>query len=56
MATLLAEFKQAAIVNTLRAGQLFLGLSPADLHAIAEITVVKLLGKGDYNEKSGHRR
>jgi len=53
MATLLAEFKQAAIVNTLRAGQLFLGLSPADLNAIAEITVVKSLDKGDYLFREG---
>ena len=53
MATLLAEFKQAAIVNTLRAGQLFLGLSPADLNAIAEITVVKPLDKGDYLFREG---
>src|SRR6266496_2234332 len=53
MATLLAEFKQAAIVNTLRAGQLFLGLSPADLHAIAEITVVKSLDQGDYLFREG---
>ena len=53
MATLLAEFKQAAIVNTLRAGQLFLGLSPADLNAIAEITVIKSLDKGDYLFREG---
>lgn len=53
MATLLAEFKQAAIVNTLRAGQLFLGLSPADLNAIAQITVVKSLDKGDYLFREG---
>jgi len=53
MATSLAEFKQAAIVNTLRAGQLFLGLSPADLHAIAEITVVKSLDQGDYLFREG---
>jgi len=48
MATLLAEFKQAAIVNTLRGCQLFVGLSPADLNSIAEITVVKSLDKGNY--------
>lgn len=49
----LAEFKQAAIANTLRGCQLFVGLSPADLNAIAEITVVKSLDKGDYLFREG---
>lgn len=53
MATLLAEFKQAAIVNTLRGCQLFLGLSPADLNTIAEITVVKSLDKDNYLFREG---
>ncbi|MCL4787061.1 MAG: Crp/Fnr family transcriptional regulator [Verrucomicrobia bacterium] len=53
MTTSLSEFKQAAIVNTLRTCRLFVGLSPADLNAIAEITVVKSLGKGDYLFREG---
>lgn len=53
MATLLAEFKQAVIVNTLRGCQLFLGLSPADLNTIAEITVVKSLDKDNYLFREG---
>jgi CRP-like cAMP-binding protein len=48
MATSLFEFKQAALVNTLRACQLFAGLAPADLNAVADVTVVKSLDKGDY--------
>jgi CRP/FNR family transcriptional regulator len=42
------DFRRAALVNTLQTCQLFLGLPPADLNAIAEITVVRLLEKGDY--------
>lgn len=53
MATLLAEFKQAVIVNTLRGCQLFVGLSPADLNTIAGITVVKSLDKGGYLFREG---
>jgi CRP/FNR family transcriptional regulator, dissimilatory nitrate respiration regulator len=49
----LLEFKQAAIVNTLRGCQLFSGLAPADLHAIAEITVLKSLEKGEYLFQEG---
>ena len=48
MATSLFEFKQAALVNTLRACQLFAGLAPADLNAVADVTMVKSLDKGDY--------
>ena len=44
----MAQLKQAAMVNTLRGCQLFAGLGAGDLNAIAEITLVKLLGKGDY--------
>lgn len=44
----LSEFKQAVILNTLRSCQLFSGLPPADLEAIAELIVVKPLAKGDY--------
>ncbi len=53
MATSLAELKQAVIVNTLRSCQLFAGLAPADLNAIAEITIIKSLGKGDYLFREG---
>ena len=48
MANTLAELKQAAIVNTLRGCQLFAGLGAEDLNAIAAITAVKPLDKGDY--------
>jgi CRP/FNR family transcriptional regulator len=44
----LAEFRQAAIVNTLRGCRLFGGLAPADLNSIAEIALVKTLDKGEY--------
>lgn len=44
----LSELKQAAIVNSLRTCRLFAGLAPADLNAIAGITVVKSLEKGGY--------
>ena len=48
MTTTLAEFKHAALVNTLRRCQLFAGLPEADLENIAAVAVVKSLGKGDY--------
>jgi CRP/FNR family transcriptional regulator len=44
----LAELKKSAITNALRGCQLFTGLPPADLEAIAEVTVVKALEKDDY--------
>ncbi len=53
MAQRLAEFKQAVLANTLRACQLFSGLPPGDLAAIAEFTVVKPLEKGDYLFREG---
>ncbi|MEI8045623.1 MAG: Crp/Fnr family transcriptional regulator [Verrucomicrobiota bacterium] len=53
MAASLAEFKQAAIAHSLRGCQLFSGLPPADLAAIASITVVKSPGKGDYLFREG---
>jgi CRP-like cAMP-binding protein len=53
MASSLAEFKKAAIINTLRGCQLFAGLAPADLNAIADITVVKSLEKGEYLFREG---
>lgn len=48
MPTELAEFKKAAVVNTLRSCQLFAGLPQSDLGAIAEVSSLKLLDKGDY--------
>lgn len=49
----LSELKQAAIVSTLRACQLFAGLPPADLKNVAAITVPKPLAKGDYLFREG---
>jgi CRP-like cAMP-binding protein len=42
------ELKTIAIVNSLRACQLFVGLPQADLENIAAVTVVKSLDKGEY--------
>ena len=53
MADSLIELKRAAIVNTLRGCQLFAGLGVGDLQAVAEITVVKSLDKGDYLFREG---
>ena len=53
MATSLAEFRQSAIVNTLRGCQLFAGLGAPDLNAIASITIVKSAAKGDYLFREG---
>ncbi len=53
MATSLSELKQAAMVNTLRGCQLFAGLAPADLHAVADITVIKSLEKDEYLFREG---
>ena len=46
--TTLADLKIFAITNTLRSCQLFTGLPPADLAAIATITTVKSLERGEY--------
>jgi CRP/FNR family transcriptional regulator, dissimilatory nitrate respiration regulator len=48
-----AEYRQAAIVNTLRQCKLFVGLPPEDLKVIAGLTVVKQLRKGDYLFREG---
>lgn len=48
MTNALAEFKTAALVNTLRSCQLFTGLPLADLEQIAAVTVVKSLEKDEY--------
>jgi CRP-like cAMP-binding protein len=53
MTASLAEFRQAAIVSTLRGCQLFAGLGAADLKAVADITLVKSLDKGDYLFREG---
>jgi CRP/FNR family transcriptional regulator, dissimilatory nitrate respiration regulator len=53
MANPLAALKQAAIVNTLRSCRLFAGLGAGDLNAIAEITLVKSLEKGEYLFREG---
>ena len=53
MANSLSEFKRAAIVNTLRSCQLFAGLGAGDLNAIAEITLIKSLDKGNYLFREG---
>jgi CRP/FNR family transcriptional regulator len=49
----IAEFKQAAIANALRACQLFAGLPAADLNNIASFTSVKTLDKGAYLFREG---
>jgi len=48
MAASLAELKQTALINTLRACQLLAGLPGADLTAVAQITTVRRLEKGEY--------
>ena len=42
------ELKKIAIVNSLRACQLFVGLPQTDLENIAAVTVIKSLEKGQY--------
>ena len=44
----LAELKTTALINTLRACQLFAGLGAEDLQKIAAVTAVKALEKADY--------
>jgi len=48
MSSAFAEFKAAAVVNTLRSCQLFTGLPLPDLENIAAVTVLKSLEKGEY--------
>jgi len=48
MSNTLGKFKKIAMVNTLRSCQLFTGLPQVDLENIADITILKLLEKGDY--------
>lgn len=47
------ELCQAAIINTLRTCQMLRGASAADLRAIAAITVVRQLNKGQYLFREG---
>ena len=53
MPSSLADFKQAAVANTLRGCQLFAGVAAGDLSAIANITLVKSLDRGDYLFRQG---
>lgn len=48
-----AQFKQIAIINTLRSCQLFNGVGPDDLRNIAAIVAIKTLDKGDYVFREG---
>lgn len=49
----LQDFRRAALTNTLRGCQLFAGLPPADMESIADITAVRILGKGEYLFREG---
>lgn len=53
MASAISEYKEAAIINTLRNCQLFSGLPMSDLKSVAAITIVKSLEKGDYLFREG---
>ena len=53
MALEAGKFRQAVIENTLRNCQLFVGLPPADVEAIAAFSVPKYLEKGDYLFREG---
>ncbi len=53
MTSVLAQYKTAAIANSLRNCQIFSGLSPSDLAAVADISVVKSLEKGEYLFREG---
>jgi CRP/FNR family transcriptional regulator, dissimilatory nitrate respiration regulator len=48
-----AELKTAAVAGTLRCCQLFGGLAPEDLAAIAEFTVLRNLERGEYLFRQG---
>ena len=49
----LGQLKTVAIVNSLRACQLFTGLPPEDMQSVAEFTVVKSLDKDEYLFREG---
>lgn len=48
MSTTFAEFKQVALLNTLRSCQLFTGIPTPELQPIAALAIIKTLTKGDY--------
>jgi len=48
MDTAHAEFRNVALISSLRSCQLFAGVPPQDLEAIAEVTVLKSLDKDEY--------
>jgi CRP-like cAMP-binding protein len=50
-----STFRQAVVENTLRSCQLFMGLSAADIAAIASFAVHKNLDKGEYLFREGDR-
>jgi CRP/FNR family transcriptional regulator, dissimilatory nitrate respiration regulator len=50
-----SQFRQAITENTLRSCQLFMGLPPADIAAIASFVVPKHLDKGEYLFREGNR-
>lgn len=47
------DYRRAALTSTLRSCQLFVGLSPADMEAIADVTLVRVLDKGEYLFREG---
>ena len=49
----ISEFRQAAVINTLRQCRVFTGLPPGDLNSIAEVTVIKSLEKDEYLFREG---
>ena len=50
-----SQFRQAITENTLRSCQLFVGLPPADIVAVASFTIPKHLDKGEYLFREGDR-
>ena len=53
MTNALAEFKNVALINTLRSCQLFTGLPLPDLQSIAEVATPKSLEKDEYLFREG---
>lgn len=49
------DFRQAALVNSLRSCALFTGLPPADLEEIATFSQLQSLDKGEYVFREGER-
>jgi CRP/FNR family transcriptional regulator, dissimilatory nitrate respiration regulator len=49
----LAEYRNAAVINTLRSCRLFAGLPPLDLGRVAGITNIKTLAKDEYLFREG---